>query len=486
MGEKHIFEDHDVFVIGDVDKYARVADHVTLGANLQNRGIQSYMVAPLYEDDVLLGILEFGAATKDTFSGLTALRLEEILPMSQNAIKAYINEYRNRLTAVIQNECTAIHPSVAWKFNEEAEQFIKAVDHGEEAHFNNIVFHNLTALYGEVDIAGSSVLRNNAITEDLLTQVDQIRQILVAAAEDTSMPLLDHLMYQVQIIGEKLSSDLAAGMEQEVNEFFRQEIHPLFRELSHHSHSVKALIQAYFTRIHDTTEIVYEKRKDYDKTLEIVNQKLAAYIDKSQVDAQKIYPHYFERYKTDGIEHNMFIGSEISPEKPFNQLYINNLRLWQLKTLCEMEIFHHNYKPSLPVPVDVKSLIMVYSNPIAIQYRLDEKHFDVDGAYNARYEIIKKRIDKAYKKGTKERITSTGKITIVYTNQKDLEEYLSYINFLTYEGFFIGEPELFDIESLQGVSGLKGICVRVNYAHPLGSETKGIEDLTKRESAQSA
>lgn len=151
-----------------------------------------------------------------------------------------------------------------------------------------------------------------------------------------------------------------------------------------------------------------------------------------------------------------------------------------------MEIFHHNYKPSLPVPVDVKSLIMVYSNPIAIQYRLDEKHFDVDGAYNARYEIIKKRIDKAYKKGTKERITSTGKITIVYTNQKDLEEYLSYINFLTYEGFFIGEPELFDIESLQGVSGLKGICVRVNYAHPLGSETKGIEDLTKRESAQSA
>ncbi len=29
---------------------------------------------------------------------------------------------------------------------------------------------------------------------------------------------------------------------------------------------------------------------------------------------------------------------------------------------------------------------------------MDEKRFDVDGAYNARYEIVKKRIDKAYVK----------------------------------------------------------------------------------------
>jgi hypothetical protein len=40
---------------------------------------------------------------------------------------------------------------------------------------------------------------------------------------------------------------------------------------------------------------------------------------------------------------------------------------------------------------------------------MDEKRFDVDGTYNARYEVVKKRIDKANIKGTKERITQKRK-----------------------------------------------------------------------------
>ena len=58
---------------------------------------------------------------------------------------------------------------------------------------------------------------------------------------------------------------------------------------------------------------------------------------------------------------------------------------------------------------------------------MDEKQFDVDGAYNIRYEIIKKRIDKAHLKGTKERLTVPGKIAIVYSQDKDADEYLKYI-----------------------------------------------------------
>jgi hypothetical protein len=50
---------------------------------------------------------------------------------------------------------------------------------------------------------------------------------------------------------------------------------------------------------------------------------------------------------------------------------------------------------------------------------MDEKRFDVDGAYNSRYEVIKKRIDKAYIKNTTERITQPGKICIVYSSNED-------------------------------------------------------------------
>ena len=55
---------------------------------------------------------------------------------------------------------------------------------------------------------------------------------------------------------------------------------------------------------------------------------------------------------------------------------------------------------------------------------MDQKQFDVDGAYNVRYEIVKKRIDKSYIKGTTERLTQAGKIAIVYSNDSDATEYL--------------------------------------------------------------
>jgi hypothetical protein len=40
----------------------------------------------------------------------------------------------------------------------------------------------------------------------------------------------------------------------------------------------------------------------------------------------------------------------------------------------------------------------VYNEKIDIRFRMDEKRFDVDGAYNSYYEIIKKRLDKAHVK----------------------------------------------------------------------------------------
>ena len=36
---------------------------------------------------------------------------------------------------------------------------------------------------------------------------------------------------------------------------------------------------------------------------------------RKQLDAQQIYPHYYERFKTDGVEHNLYIGASISPTK---------------------------------------------------------------------------------------------------------------------------------------------------------------------------
>ncbi|HJS00214.1 MAG TPA: hypothetical protein VJ780_04700, partial [Flavobacterium sp.] len=199
----------------------------------------------------------------------------------------------------------------------------------------------------------------------------------------------------------------------------------------------------------------------FDDAMGMINKKMAVVLDYEQMEAQSIFPHYYERFKTDGVEHNLYIGASIAPNQTFDVLYLNNLRLWQLQTLCKMELEHHRLKKTLPYELDVSSLILVFSSPISIRFRMDEKRFDVDGTYNARYEVVKKRIDKAHIKGTKERITQKEKITIVYSHQSEETEYLKYIKFLQFKKMLEPAIEQFEVEELQGVYGLKAIRIKV-------------------------
>ena len=175
-----------------------------------------------------------------------------------------------------------------------------------------------------------------------------------------------------------------------------------------------------------------------------------------------MFPHYFERYKTDGVEYNMYIGGSLVNDQEFNKLYLENLRLWQLETMCQIENVAFAMLSEMPYPLRVASLILVHSTPLSIKFHMDQKQFDVDGAYNARYEIVKKRIDKSLIKGTDERLTQAGKIAIVYSQDSDVPEYLNYIEYLQSENK-IGQVEMLELEDLQGLSGLKAIRVEVIF-----------------------
>ena len=117
--------------------------------------------------------------------------------------------------------------------------------------------------------------------------------------------------------------------------------------------------------------------------------------------------------------------------------------------------------PSLKVPLQTTQLILLQSQCISIIFRRDERRFDVEGAYNMRYEIIKKRLDKVHVKDTNERLTQPGKIAIVYANQKEVSEYQQYIEFLQNKEILQQGIEFLELEELQGVKGLKAIRVDI-------------------------
>jgi hypothetical protein len=176
---------------------------------------------------------------------------------------------------------------------------------------------------------------------------------------------------------------------------------------------------------------------------------------------QTILPHYFEKYKTDGIEYNIYLGESILNNGNFNAGDIKNFRLWQLVNTCEITKMVHSLSPQLAVPLTTAELIFVYNNELSIRFRMDEKKFDVDGAYNVRYEILKKRIDKALVKGTKERLTISGKIAIVYLSDSDKAEYLEYFEYLRSKKLIESEIEDLELEKLQGAEGLRALRIKV-------------------------
>jgi hypothetical protein len=85
----------------------------------------------------------------------------------------------------------------------------------------------------------------------------------------------------------------------------------------------------------------------------------------------------------------------------------------------------------------------------------------VEGAYNIRYEMIKKRIDKVHIRHTEERLTQPDKIALIYFNDKDVEDYLPYIHYLQGEKVLDSEVETLELEDLQGLTGLKALRVTV-------------------------
>jgi hypothetical protein len=211
-----------------------------------------------------------------------------------------------------------------------------------------------------------------------------------------------------------------------------------------------------------TPGAVYRKRKDFEESISRINEAISAYLDEEEETAQSFFPHYFEKMKTDGVDHTIYIGASMVEDLKFDMLYLKNLRLWQLMVMCGVAWRTEDLKATSKMPLDAAHLILVQDTPLSIRFRPDERRFDVDGAYDIRHEIIKKRIDKARIKGSSERLTQPGKIAIVYSHGREMREYLKYIDYLQDENYLEGEIENFELEDLQGVYGLHALRVTVN------------------------
>lgn len=458
-----LFSKQETIAISDVEKYGKSSKNNLFYQRMHAKGIGSILLIPIKSASNDLAILEIASPRPFELNSINKNKLKDIIPVFEAAVKRSSEEHLNTLEATIQEHYTSIHPSVKWRFIEAAEKYQKQLYEGEKnLKPDTIVFNDVYPLYGQSDIKGSSIARNQAIKQDLTTQLTLAIAVLDEACKNEKLPIYQELTFRINQYLTNVTFGLKAGDEIEIIDFLKQDVYPVFNHIKLINKNLSNQISVYMNRLDKKLQVVYEKRKDYEDSVALLNDTLAKFIDTKQDEAQIMFPHYFERYKTDGVEYNMYIGQSLAHNKNFDKLYLYNLRLWQLQLMFEMENIAHQTRKKMNHELRVASLILVHSNPLSIKFRMDEKQFDVDGAYNIRYEIIKKRIDKAHIKGTNNRLTVPGKIAIVYSQGKEAKEYLKYIKFLQSKKLF-GKTEHLEIEDLQGVSGLKALRVEVLY-----------------------
>ena len=458
-----VLDETKILAISDVNAYARKVKHNTFSKRLIKKGLQSIILIPIRIKDQHIQLIEIASVNKNELNILVSAKLDEIVPFIKIAAERYYDESENIIESTIQDNYTSIHPTVKWRFVEAATNFnAQKIAGVEDPILDNIVFENIYPLYGQSDIVRSSTARNMAIQADLELQLSLVIDTFKKVMELQHLPIYRKLIYRVQTCLESVRKGLNAGDEAGILDFLKMEIYPVFNHVMTLSPAIKEVVDEYLGQIDPDLKVIYRQRKAYEKAVNLLNDKLAGFLDRRQAEAQKMFPHYFERYKTDGVEYNMYIGASLVNNRRFDPIYLQNLRLWQLETMCKIENVAFDLVNEMPYPLRVASLILVYSSPLSIKFHMDQKQFDVDGAYNARYEIVKKRIDKSYIKGTTERLTQAGKIAIVYSQDTDVPEYLNYIEFLQSENK-LGKVEMLELEDLQGISGLKAIRVEVIY-----------------------
>jgi len=474
-----LFINNETLAISDVEKYGEKTENKNFYKRLKDKNIGSIILVPIQASAKgNLAIIEIASPRPFELNSINQNKLQDLIPLFKIAVDRFSEEHQNILEATIQENYTSIHPTVKWRFYEAAERFHReSYEAKQKVKIEDIIFPDVHPLYGQSDIKGSSIARNTAIKEDLNTQLSLAISVLLEACKIESLPIYKELRFRVEEYLSEVKKGLKAGDEIAILDFLKRDIYPVFNHIKKVNSHLNILVKEYIKRLDPTLQVVYEKRKAYEDSVTLLNDKLASFIDARQEEAQQMFPHYFERYKTDGVEYNMYIGQSLTKEKKYDAIYLYNLRLWQLQVMCEMENVALKAAEKMEHKLRVASLILVHSNPLAIKFRMDEKQFDVDGAYNIRYEIIKKRIDKAHVKGTEERLTVPGKIAIVYSQDKDADEYYKYIKYLQSKNL-LGKVEKLEVEDLQGVSGLKALRVEVIYQESFDSQkTITIDEL---------
>jgi hypothetical protein len=426
-----------------------------LGERLLSLGVRSLLLIPLMAEQVTcghrtehpIGLVGILSRTPHRFDSVDQHRAAHLVPAFTAALTTALRQMHHK------QFINSIHPSVEWRFIQEAER--RSLGMMPEP----IVFQNVFPLYGISDIRGSSQERNRAIQTDLLEQLKLGLAVVDALCNVQAGTFVEQLRLDLIDKINELEEDITVGAEVTVSRYLSDRLEAHFDHFAQNHPNVKPWIDAYWD-VCDPKQGVYRARAHYDFLLGQITSRLRATWEACQERMQQVIPHYCDVEVTDGIDHMIYAGSAIAVQ--FSPFYLQSLRYEQLRAVCACARTAFDIQEEFDSSLEVTHLVLVQDSTVDIFHDEDtERLFDVRGTRDTRYEIVKKRIDKALDADQHTRITQPGMLTVVYSTEQEEDEYREYLRYLTREGWIAPDIQTGTVEPLQGVSGLKFLRVAV-------------------------
>ncbi|MDY7016266.1 MAG: GAF domain-containing protein, partial [Cyanobacteriota bacterium] len=393
---------------------------------LFDRGLRSLLIVPLWRNGTrraegiasfLLGFVAVGCDRANAFDRLDADRARVLIPAFKAAFRQTVRE-----------KLTRIHPAVEWRFRQEAER--RSLGHPPEP----IVFEQVYPMYGISDVRGSTSERNSAIKTDLLAQFDLALAIVDSAARERKIGFLEQLQLDLQLYADRLAREIRAEDEMSALDYLQAHFEVYFDYFRQCGARTTAAVDAYERACTNDHQSVYQARDRYDRALSTVNAHLRETWERAQAKMQQILPHYCDLEVADGIDHVLYVGASIASQ--FSLFHLHSLRYEQLRAVCDCARTCLQLRDRLEIPLDVSHLILVQQATVDIFHdEKTDKLFDVRGTRDTRYEIVKKRIDKAKDAKDGKRVTQPGMLSVVYSTRDEWLEYHQYLRYLVREGW---------------------------------------------------
>ena len=428
-----------------------------LREHLLAQGVRSLALQPLRTADRTVGLFELSsseAGAVDDSTLLTMTRLESTFAL---AVTQNLEWFETRVESAIQHAYTAIHPSVRWRFREAAIERLERGDGTVEPE--PVVFEAVHPLYGAADIRASTHHRNEAVRHDVLARLGRARDALAAIHQALPLTILDELGLRIRKRIEQYERAWNTGDEAAADRFLTEDVEPVLERMTAGRADLASILEAHRA---PNEEGAVLRSDAYEASRRAINRAVSDVLLAEEAETQRLFPHYLELTRTDGVEHTMYIGPSIAPDRPFDLAYVENLRLRQLIAACAVAREVRRLGETLPMPLAIAQLVVVQHAPITLRFRADEKRFDVDSPSGVRFELLKKRLDKACVKGTEERITQPDQIAVVYSTEPEEAEYRRYAEYLAAQGHIEPEPETLEVEDLPDAAGLRMLRLKVS------------------------